>query len=345
MTEQIFTNPAFRVLTPDAQYDDDGEVERATAGDDFHFDIFREREAARIAPELWARADALLVWHEVFIDRDLIARLERCRVIVRAGVGFDHIDLAAAGAAGIPVCNTPDYGTSEVADHAIGMLLALRRGLTFYDDRLHRDPLANYTWAGAPLIARVRGSRLGIVGLGRIGTATALRAKAFGIEVIGFDPYLPRGQEIALGVRRVESLEELLREADAVSLHTPLTDETRHLINAETLALMRPHAVLINTARGAIVDIDALYTALIEDRLGGAALDVLPEEPPQAERPLIAAMRNGDQRLRYRLLLSPHAAWHSRASQTDARRLSTQTLVSYLRDGRLWNCVNADFLR
>lgn len=335
---------SYRVLTPDAQYDDDGEVERSTAGADFHFDILREREAARIPAELWTQADALLVWHEVVIDRDLIAHLKRCRVIVRAGVGFDHIDLAAAGAAGIPVCNTPDYGTSEVADHAIGMLLALRRGLTFYDDRLHRDPLANYTWAGAPLIARVRGSRLGIVGLGRIGTATALRAKAFGIEVIGFDPYLPRGQEIALGVRRVESLKELLREADAVSLHTPLTDETRHLINAETLALMRPHAVLVNTARGALVDIDALHQALIDDRLGGAALDVLPEEPPQAERPLITALRNGDERLRYRLLLSPHAAWYSHASQTDARRLSTQTLVSYLRDGRLWNCVNAAFI-
>src|SRR5699024_10216724 len=161
---------------------------------------------------LWSKADALLVWHEIVIDRELIARLDRCRVIVRAGVGFDHIDLAAAGAAGIPVCNTPDYGTSEVADHAIGMLLALRRGLAYYDDRLHTDPIAHFNWAGAPLIARLRGSRLGIVGLGRIGTATALRAKAFGMHVTVFDPHLPRGQEIAVGVRRVEHLHELLRD-------------------------------------------------------------------------------------------------------------------------------------
>lgn len=335
----------FRVLTPDAQYADDGDVERATAGADFHFDILREREPARIPEGLLAAADALLVWHELPVDRELIARLKRCRMIVRAGVGFDHIDTAAAGAAGIPVCNTPDYGTSEVADHAIGMLLALRRGLTFYDSRLHEDPVANFTWAGPPLVARVRGARLGVVGLGRIGTATALRAQAFGIDVVAYDPYLPNGQEIALGVTRVDSLEALLEQADAVSLHTPLNDETRHLINADMLRHMRPHALLINTARGDLIDIDALHDALTEDRLAGAALDVLPEEPPNPQRPLIAALRAGDERLRHRVLLSPHAAWYSRESQTDARRLSVETVVAYLRDRRLRNCINPAALR
>lgn len=333
----------YRILTPDAQYDDDGEIERAAAGDGFVFDIFRERDPSRIAPELWPQADALLVWHEISIDRDLISRLARCQMIVRAGVGFDHIDLAAAGAAGIPVCNTPDYGTSEVADHAVGMLLALRRGLVFYNDRLRDAPVANYR-PGAPQVARIRGSRLGLVGLGRIGTATALRAKAFGMDVLAYDPYLPRGQEIALGITRVDSLAELLRVSDAVSLHVPLSGETRNMINAETLALMPAHAVLINTARGAVVDIDALHAALVGQRLAGAALDVLPEEPPNPARPLIKAVQDDDERLRHRLLLTPHAAWHSRASQTDARRLSTRTLVSYLRDGTLQNCVNTAFL-
>lgn len=330
----------YRILTPDAQYADTGEIEQAHAGDDFVFDIFRQRRAGAIPDAHWRQADALLVWHEVAIDAALVARLERCRIIVRAGVGFDHIDLAAAGAAGIPVCNTPDYGTSEVADHALAMLLALRRGLVHDNARVAADPVGAFV-PGAPLVARIRGSRLGIVGLGRIGTATALRAKAFGMDVVAYDPYLPRGQEIALGVVRVDSLDELLEGADAISLHTPLSDETAHLIDARALARMPAHAILINTARGALVDIDALCRALRDGRLAGAALDVLPEEPADPSRPLIRAFMDNEGQLRDRLLITPHSAWYSPESRADARRLSTETLVSYLRQGRLRNLVNA----
>src|SRR3954454_22160195 len=123
---------------------------------------------------------------------------------------------------------------------------------------------------------RIRGTTLGLVGLGRIGTETALRAKAFGLELVGFDPYLPRGQEIALGVRRTESLDELLRVSDALSLHCPLTPETRGMVSDAAFAAMRPHSVLINTARGGIVDLGALYRALETGQIAGAALDVLP---------------------------------------------------------------------
>lgn len=334
----------FRVLTPDAQYDDNGTIERATAGDDFSFDILRERDAERIPAELFERADALLVWHELAIDASLVARLERCRIIVRAGVGFDHINLEAAGRAGIPVCNTPDYGTSEVADHAIALWLGLRRGVTLYDQRVRADAQGSFVPFNAPLVRRVRGSRFGIVGLGRIGTATALRAQTFGCRVVAFDPYLPRGQEIALGVERVESLNELLRSCDAVSLHAPLNDETRNIIDAEALAHMQSHAVLINTARGALVDVDALFEALKVGRLGGAGLDVLPQEPPDPEQALLLAAAQNPSWLQSRLLLSPHAAWYSPESQTDARRFSTQTLMAYLRHRSLRNCVNTEFL-
>ena len=128
---------------------------------------------------------------------------------------------------GIPVCNTPDYGTSEVADHAIGLMLALRRGIVSYHQHLVADPQAGFDYACAPLVRRLRGRVFGIVGLGRIGIATALRAKAFGMSVVAYDPYVSRGAEIAVGVDRVESLEELLAVSDVVSLHCPLTDETR----------------------------------------------------------------------------------------------------------------------
>ena len=333
--------PRFTILTPDAQYADDAVIERQVGGADIDFVIRRERDRKKIPDEVYAACDALLTWHELKVDQSLIDKLTRCRVIVRAGVGFDHIDLSAAGAAGIPVANTPDYGTSEVADHAIGLMLALLRGIPAYDRALQADPIGNYTLEAGRLTRRIRGSRLGIVGLGRIGTATAMRAKAFGLEILAYDPYLPRGQEIALGVGRVEVLSDLLSACDIVSIHSPLTPETHRLFGEAAFSVMRPHAVLINTARGAIVDLDALHAALKANRIAGAALDVLPEEPPPQPLPaLLAAYRDQPDWLRGRLILTPHSAWSSPESQHDARRLSAETAVAYLRGGVLRNCVN-----
>ena len=338
------TSPKFRVLTPDAQYADDGEIERATAGEGFQFLICRERSAAALPAGVLESVDALVVWHLLQIDAALIARLRACRVIVRAGVGYDHIDVAAAGAAGIPVCNTPDYGTSEVADHAIALMLALKRGIVSYQDALRADLHGGFHWSHGPVVDRVRGTTFGVVGLGRIGTAAALRARAFGFEILAYDPYLPRGQEIALGFGRVDSLAELLGASDVVSLHAPLTAETRNMIDDEAFAAMRPHGILINTARGGMVDLDALHRALQDKSIAAAALDVLPEEPPDGAHPLLTAFAGGADWLRGRLLITPHAAWYSPASQSDARRLAVETLVAYLRDGRLQNCVNGHHL-
>jgi D-3-phosphoglycerate dehydrogenase len=334
----------FRILTPDAQYVDEGEIERATAGESFQFLICRERSAAALPAGVLESSDALVVWHLLQIDAALIPRLRACRVIVRAGVGYDHIDVAAAGAAGIPVCNTPDYGTSEVADHAIALVLALKRGIVSYQDALRADPHGGFHWSHGPVVDRVRGTTFGIVGLGRIGTAAALRARAFGFEILAYDPYLARGQEIALGVGRVDSLAELLGASDVVSLHAPLTTETRNMIDDQAFAAMRPHAILVNTARGGVVNLDALYRALHDKSIAAAALDVLPEEPPDAAHPLLTAFAGGADWLRGRLLITPHAAWYSPASQSDARRLAVETLVAYLRDGRLQNCVNEQHL-
>ncbi|MCB9946618.1 MAG: C-terminal binding protein [Rhodospirillaceae bacterium] len=334
----------FLVITPDAQYPDDGEVERPVMGSGARLEIYRERDLHRLPAGRVAQADAFLVWHEVAFDRASIAALPRCRVIVRAGVGFDHIDLAAAGEAGIPVCNTPDYGTSEVADHAIALMLTLARGIATYHDALRADPVGSFVPALAPGVTRIRGRRLGIVGLGRIGTATALRAKAFGLEVVAYDPYVSRGQEIAVGVGRVDTLAELLAGSDVVSLHAPLTEETRGMIDAAALAAMPRHAFLINTARGAIVDHLALLEALQSGGIAGAALDVLPQEPADPDHPLIKAYTAKPSPLAGRLVLTPHAAWFSPQSARDARRLSTETLMAYLTRGDLRNCVNGSYL-
>ncbi|WP_366657181.1 C-terminal binding protein [Fodinicurvata sp. EGI_FJ10296] len=333
---------SFKILTPDAQYDDGGLVEKEVAGGGATLEIYRERVGAAIPEESWRQCDGLLVWHERPIDAAIIAKLDHCRIIVRAGVGFDHLDIDAAAEAGIPVCNTPDYGTSEVADHAIAMMLALSRGLIPFHRNMIEDPVGGFDFSRAPTVRRIRGRRLGIVGLGRIGLATALRAKAFGLSIVAYDPYQPRGMEIAAGVDRVDTLENLLAESDIVSLHAPLTAETRGIIDAKALAAMRSDAILINTARGALVDIDALYDALTAAKIGGAALDVLPQEPPDPASPLIRGCSEGDPALRDRVILSPHAAWSSPESRRDARRLSMETMMLYLRDGILRNGVNLD---
>jgi phosphoglycerate dehydrogenase-like enzyme len=333
------------LLTPDAQYADDGEIERRTAGPQVKWTICREIFANRIPDASLADADGLVVWHEVPIDAAFIARLPRCRIIVRAGVGFDHLDLAAAGSAGIPVCNTPDYGTSEVADHAMALALALARGIVSYHEHLVRDPVGGFNFRLAPLVRRLRVLTFGIVGLGRIGTATALRAKAFGLRVVGYDPYVSRGAEIAIGIERVEVLDALLDASDIVSLHCPLTDETRGMFGTATLRKMKPQSILINTARGAIVDVPALITALREGRLSGAAIDVLPTEPPKPHDAIAQAY--GDLAaagIADRLILTPHAAWFSPESAADARRLSVETAMLYLRGDRLRNLVNGDYL-
>jgi phosphoglycerate dehydrogenase-like enzyme len=331
----------FRLLTPDAQYTDDALIERRTAGPDVDWDIFRERLPERLSTNALAACDAMVVWHEMKIDRALLGVLDRCRIIVRAGVGFDHIDLEAAAELGIPVCNTPDYGTSEVADHAIGLMLALKRGIVSYHQHLVASPDKGFDFSLAPLVGRLRGKVFGIIGLGRIGTATALRAKAFGMTVIAFDPLVSRGTEIAVGIDRKESLEELLAGSDVVSLHCPLTSETRRMINATTLRMMRKDAILINTARGAIVDTDALVDALRNHVIAGAGIDVLPVEPPKADDAMARAYRGrADPMVGDRLLITPHAAWSSPESVADARRLAVETAMLYLREGRLRNLVN-----
>jgi phosphoglycerate dehydrogenase-like enzyme len=254
-----------------------------------------ERGLADDLPE----ADAILLFHDIPMVTDAtFARAPRCKGIVRAGVGYNNIDRAAAARRGVVVCNVPDYGTEEVADHAILFLLALARKLIASHEAIRAGGWHYETAVGTP---RLRGKTLGLVGCGRIGTATALRAKAFGLDVVFYDPFVAQGYDKALGVRRVHRLEELLAQSHFVSLHCYLDASTQHLINASTLARMRPGSILINTARGPIVDQAALLDALDSGHLGAAGLDVVEREPLD------------DDRLRHhpRVVLTPHSAFYS----------------------------------
>jgi C-terminal binding protein len=300
---------------------------------------------ARKATELTGKlkdADAIIVFHEIKLAADLIHETERCRLIVRCGVGFDAVDIRAAGEKGIPVCNVPDYGVDEVADHSIGLMLACNRGI-IRAERKGRFSFDAWDRSVVGSVPRLAGMTMGIVGLGRIGGATALRAKAFKMRVIAYDPYLRPGTEKVLGVEMVD-YETLLRQSDVVSLHTPLTDETRHIVDARALAMMKPTALLINTARGAVVDIDALADALKAGKIAGAGIDVLPTEPPNEEMALIKLWQAKDGQF-VNLIITPHVAFFSNAGLIEMRLKAAQEIGRGLRGERLRNCVNEQFLK
>lgn len=285
------------------------------------------------------KADALVVYHAIHISRQTIERLERCRVIVRAGVGFDNVDCTFARQRGIPVVNVPDYGSEEVADTAVAMMLTLVRGVHVMNSRLRAgDKPCTYQLAYP--VWRLRGRVFGIIGLGRIGTAAALRAKALGMDVVFYDPYKPDGYDKSLGIRRAESLEELLRQSFVVSIHCPLTEETRHMLNAKTIEMMPRGSFLINTARGAIVDTSVLAEFLARGHLAGIGLDVLELEPPPEDHPLVKAWRDPAHPAYHRLILNPHAAFYCEEGFLEMRQKTASACRRAILGQPLRNVVN-----
>jgi len=284
-------------------------------------------------------AVALIVYHEVDITRSTIDRLDACKVICRGGVGFDNVDGATARARGIELCNTPDYGSEEVADSALAMALSLVRGVHLANSK-GRAGIGVWSYQNAAPTFRLRGRTLGIVGLGRIGTAAAVRAKAFGLDVLFYDPYKPDGYDKALGITRVETLERLLAASDIVSLHCPLTDETRHMIDAQAIQAMRPGSILINTARGGVVDTAQLPAALETGRLAGVGIDVLQKEPPDADDPLLLAWRDQTHPAHHRLILNPHVAFYCEEGMIEMRTKAAETCRRAILGVPLRNVVN-----
>jgi len=284
-------------------------------------------------------ADAVMLYHNIAITAATISKFTQCKLIVRCGVGFDNVDRILARERGIPVANVPDYGTEEVADSAIGFMLSLTRGIHFYDSRLRRNS-GQWTYAQAKPLVRLRGQVFGIVGLGRIGSAAAVRAKALGMEVVFYDPLKADGYDKAVGVRRVETLNELLHVSFVVSLHSPLTPETHHLMNAETIERMPRGSYLVNTSRGAVVDLTAIPAAIRSGRLAGAGIDVMPHEPPPEDHPLLTAWRDPNDPCHDRVIINPHAAFYSEEGLRDMRIKGAQSCRRALVGLPLRNIVN-----
>ena len=279
-------------------------------------------------PDSIFEADAISLWHNFELDQVFIEQLKHCKVIVRNGVGVDSVDLEAATKKGIPVCNVPDYGTEEVADHALALALSLVRRILPLDQQARKEDwnLDDHR----PHLRRSSSLTFALIGLGRIGSAAALRAKAFGFTVVAYDPIAPAGIEKSLGIQRVDSLAELLKRADVLSIHCPLNEKTRHLISREELAQMKPEAFLVNTARGAIVDQKALVEALNSGKLAGAGLDVVEGEPDLTPDDLSAP----------NTIVTCHAAFCSQEAVADIRTKSTWTVRDALEGNPLKTQVN-----
>jgi D-3-phosphoglycerate dehydrogenase len=264
-----------------------------------------------------AEADALVVTLQSLGSDHLAALGARVRVIGRAGVGLDTIDLTAAAELGVGVVNQPDYATAEVATHTVAMLLAVHRRLIAANQVARGDW---GTWPSIGSITPIDEQIVGIVGCGRIGRAVIERLRPFAGRIVVHDPALsvaPAGTEL------VAELLDLLSQSDIVSLHLPLSDETRRIISADKLKALPDGAILVNVSRGGLIDERALVDAIREGRLAGAALDVMAEEPPSADSPLLTEPR---------ILLSPHMGWYSESASTRLWRLTVDSVVQYLTD-------------
>lgn len=299
------------------------------------------QSTSEIHEKVLNEAVGALMWHTIILTKEDLEKFKTLRIIVRIGSGVDNIDVKAAGELGIAVCNVPGYGVEEVADTTLCLILNLYRR-TYWLANMVREGKKftgpEQVREAAQGCARIRGDTLGIVGLGRIGSAVALRAKAFGFNVIFYDPYLPDGIEKSLGLTRVYTLQELLFQSDCVSLHCTLNEHNHHLINEFTIKQMRPGAFLVNTARGGLVDDDSLAAALKQGRIRAAALDVHENEPCNVFQGPLKDAPN--------LLCTPHAAFYSDASCTELREMAAseirRAIVGRIPDC-LRNCVNKEY--
>jgi D-3-phosphoglycerate dehydrogenase len=274
-------------------------------------------------------ADAVIVRSGTTLTADLLDSPGRLRAIARAGVGVDNIDVAAATRNGVVVMNTPGGNTFSTAEHTIALLMALARHLPAADAHVRSAPAK---WQRAKFVGtQLAGKTLGVIGLGRVGREVARRAAGLDMKVLGFDPFLAPAAASQIGVEPVPDLDSLLPKVDFLTVHTPLTDETRNLIGARELDLLRPGARLVNCARGGIINEQALADALRAGHVAGAALDVLEQEPPPADHPLLKLPN---------VVLTPHLGASTIEAQTSVAVEAAQLLIDYLARGAVGFAVN-----
>ncbi len=318
------------VVVPPAQ------IEHDTLGEQYNIIAGQAQHANDISDDIWKQSHGILAFHLMDYNSELLSKLENCQIIVRLGVGYDNIDLAEANQRNIAVCNVPDYGTEEVADHALGLLLSLVRSIPSY-----QQAIKNKNWNRNDNITfRLSGKTFGIIGLGRIGTAVAIRCKAFGMNVVFYDPYLDDGYDKALGITRADTLEDLLTQCDVISIHTPSTDETRGMVGSDFLGKVKDSCVLINTARGDIINLNELYKSMKSGKVRACGLDVLPIEGHSNEQELVIDYENNAEWLEDRLIITPHVAYYSAEAYIELRYKAAKQIRDAIEGQVIRNCVN-----
>ena len=309
----------FKVVYTDNIYKDNEIEYRRFAEAGYDFSVASSHDKETLKKEC-ADADAVMLSF-IEMDEELINSLQKCKVIVRCGMGFNNVDIPAATKRGIMVANVQKYCLDEVSDHAVALMLTLLRK-TAYLSRLLREGI--WDPAKARPIPRLKDLTLCLYGLGGISSRFATKAKAFGMHVAAYDPFLPAEYFEQMGVERIAEEDELFRRADVLSVHLPLNKSTAKIINADKLALMKPTALFLNLARGGLVDEEALIKALQDGKLGGAGLDVLADEFPSMDNPLFQ-MDN--------VIVSPHIAYYSEGSDVDLRNYAINQVIGALENG------------
>ncbi len=330
-------SPKYKILITDF-ISEPLDIEREILGDLATISALDAQSTEDLASKL-VDADVLMVYHFVSVTRAMIERMPSLKMIVRCGAGYDNVDWRAARERGIDVANVPDYGTEDVADTAIALTLAIARG-THRLSHLCQRGTENWTYELVVPLRRIRGQVFGLLGCGNIGTAAALRAKALGYDVVFFDPHVADGTDKALGLRRADSLEELCRQSNVLSCHCDLNDATRHIVNRQVIDWLPPASILVNTARGGVVDYQAVLYGLESGKLMGAGIDVLEQEPPNDDHPLMKAWRDPAHPAFDRLIITPHAAFYSQQGLEDMRRKSSINIRRRLTGQPIRNVIN-----
>lgn len=285
----------------------------------YDLDLLHVKSLMDIPISLLSQADGIILWgcaSSIDLNSEIIDRLEKCNIIVKAAVGFENIDIDYARVKNIPVYNIPDYGTEEVADHAMALLLSINRKITLLNSQVKENI---WEWVNAKEIPRLRGKCLGVIGFGRIGKAFALRAKVFGLKIGFYDPFVNSGIDKSLGVFRYENIEDLLSESDFISIHCSLNQSSYHLINTNNIEYIKKGSVLINTARGAIVSTDALKLLLEKEIISFAGLDVL-ENEPNVDLDIVNHKS---------IVVTPHSAFYSSEAFLEMRQKSSRLLLDF----------------
>ena len=301
---------------------------------DIEFDVLGNYLSNKISKEI----EYIIVWHQK-VDKNFIDNLPNLKGIVRYGVGYDQIDIDYCRKKNIVVCNTPDYGTDEVSDTALAMIMNITRGISRYDyfSRSYFD-----TWQENTIksIKRNNKIKLGVIGAGRIGGSLILKANALRFQTFFYDPYVVRGHEKMLNSIRLESLKEILNACDIISINCPLNSETKAMVDDEFISFMKDGASLVNTARGGIIsNVDVFYKALKEDKLSNVSLDVLPEEPPKKSI-LIDAWRGKAPWLDGRFIINPHTAYYSDKSFLEMRYKAASNILRMIQGKSPYNRVD-----